>query len=75
MEILHTHDTSGLIHIEPDTPEQARVYSIGEFFSVWGKPFGSPSRMTVNGTAVTASTTVGLYNSESIVLEYVSFTP
>jgi len=76
MQILHTHDTSGLIHIEPDTPEQARVYTVGDFFNVWGKPFGSPTRMTVNGTAVAPGPTVGLYNTpEAIVIEYASFTP
>jgi len=75
MQILHTHDSTGLIHIEPDTPEQARIYTIGDFFHVWGKSFDTPSRMTVNGTAVSASSNVGLYNNEAIVLEYASFTP
>jgi hypothetical protein len=75
MQVLHTHDTSGLIHIEPDTPAQARVYSLGDFFAVWGKPFGSPTRMTANGTAVNPSPSQGLYNGETIVLDYVSFTP
>jgi hypothetical protein len=75
MQILHTHDTSGLIHIEPDTPEQNRVYTIGEFFLVWGRPIDSPSRMLVNGTEVPASSSVGLYNGETISLEYASFTP
>ena len=75
MQILHTHDTSGLIHIEPDTPEQNRVYTIGEFFLVWGKPFDSPTRMLVNGTVMAASPSVGLYNGETIALEYASFTP
>ena len=75
MQILHTHDSTGLIHIEPDTPEQARIYTVGDFFHVWGKSFDTPSRMTVNGTAVSASSNVGLYNNEAIVLEYASFTP
>ena len=73
MEVLHTHNADGVIHIEPDTPAQARVYSIGDFFTIWGKPFGSPSRMTVNTTDVAPSSTVGLYNSEAIILEYASF--
>ena len=73
--VLHTHNTDGVIHIEPDTPEQARVYSIGDFFSVWGKPFDNPTGMTVNGTPRTPSSTVGLYDRETIALEYASFTP
>jgi hypothetical protein len=76
MEVLHTHDSDGVIHIEPDTQQQARVYTVGDFFAVWQKPFGNPTRMTLNGTAVTPSPTVGLYNTpEQIVLEYASFTP
>ena len=30
---LHTHSTSGLIHIEPD---RRGVYTLGEFFDEWG---------------------------------------
>ena len=76
LEVLHTHDTSGLIHIEPDTPAQGRVYTIGDFFTVWGKPFGSPTRMLLNGTDIPPSPTVGLYDRpEAIILQYTSFTP
>jgi hypothetical protein len=75
MEVLHTHNTDGLIHIEPDTPEQARVYTVADFFLVWGKPFGAPTGMLVNGTPVTPSPSVGLYDQESIRIDYVSFTP
>jgi hypothetical protein len=76
MQVLHTHETNGRIHIEPDTPQQARVYSIGEFFRVWGKPFGSPTRMLVNGTLVSPSPNVGLYDlPNAIELDYASFTP
>jgi hypothetical protein len=30
---LHTHDPSGVIHVESPT---ARTYTLGEFFAVWG---------------------------------------
>ena len=76
LEVLHTHDTSGLIHIEPDTQQQACVYTIGDFFSVWGKPFGSPTQMLLNGTSVPPSPNVGLYDRpETITLDYASFSP
>jgi hypothetical protein len=75
MQVLHTHDTSGLIHIEPDTPAQARIYTLGEFFAVWGKPFGSPTGMLVNGRAVSPSAMQGLTNNEYLDLAYASFTP
>jgi len=32
---LHTHDTTGVIHVE--SPVQ-RVYTLGQFFDVWGQP-------------------------------------
>jgi hypothetical protein len=34
---LHTHDTSGIIHIEAAV---TRHFTLGEFFSVWGQPLG-----------------------------------
>jgi hypothetical protein len=35
---LHTHDRSGIIHIEsPDS----RAYTLGEFFDIWGQPLSN----------------------------------
>jgi hypothetical protein len=31
---LHTHDTSGIIHVEAPAPH---TYTVGDFFAVWGK--------------------------------------
>ena len=36
--MLHTHDTSGIIHVE--SPVQ-RAYTLGQFFDVWGVRFSS----------------------------------
>src|SRR3989475_4379207 len=35
---LHTHDTSGTIHVETDVNQN---YTIGDFFLIWGKVFNS----------------------------------
>lgn len=71
LEPLHTHDATGQIHIETDANQ---LYTIGDFFRVWGKPFGSPTAMHLNGTeAITPSPTVTLYDQESIHLQYTSF--
>lgn len=35
---LHTHDTTGVIHVESPT---VRTFTLGEFFGVWGVRFGS----------------------------------
>jgi len=32
---LHTHDTTGIIHVE--SPAE-RVYTLGQFFDIWGRP-------------------------------------
>ena len=70
IEPLHTHDTSGTIHIESDV---GRYYSIGDFFGVWRKPFGSPTQMLLNSTAVSPSPNQILYDREFIELHYASF--
>lgn len=69
-EPLHTHDTSGLIHIETNV---GRLYTLGDFFTVWGKSFANPLQMTVNGTAMAPTSHVTLWDLESIDLSYASF--
>jgi len=32
---LHTHDDTGLVHVEADVPA---VYTLGQFFTVWNQP-------------------------------------
>jgi hypothetical protein len=46
---MHTHDTSGTIHIESTTP---REYTMGEFLKVMGVDPSTVTRMTVNGNEV-----------------------
>jgi hypothetical protein len=38
---LHTHDTSGVIHIETPITEFRTTFTLGDFFSVWGQPIDS----------------------------------
>jgi hypothetical protein len=43
---LHTHDATGIIHIEsPD----ARAYTLGEFFDIWGEPLTTHGVAGLNG--------------------------
>ena len=47
---LHTHDNTGIIHVE--SPEK-RDFNLGDFFAVWEKDirsFGESMKMTVNKT-------------------------
>jgi hypothetical protein len=55
---LHTHDSSGVIHIESPV---VRRYTLGEFFDIWGQPLGptqvgpvrGPVTVRVDGRTVT----------------------
>jgi len=67
MEPLHTHDTSGTVHVEASVN---RLYTVGDFFSVWKKPFGGPTQMLVNGTAVSPLPSQMLWDRETISLTY-----
>ena len=48
---LHTHDSSGVVHIE--SPVQ-RVYTLGDFFDIWGQPLSATQVGPAQG-AVTAT--------------------
>jgi hypothetical protein len=60
---LHTHEGSGTIHIETDTP---KVFTLGQFFSLWGQNVsdaavaglpGKPSYFVVENEQLTRVTT------------------
>jgi len=46
---LHTHEDDGIIHMEIKGPVEARQIMLGRFFEVWGKDYGTPAHMLVNG--------------------------
>jgi hypothetical protein len=69
-EPLHTHDATGRIHIETNVN---RLYSVSDFFRVWGKSFGNPNSMLVNGTAAASDPGRILYDGERIDLYYTLF--
>ena len=77
---LHTHDASGIIHVE--SPE-ARSFTLGQFFDVWGVRLtstciggycdsgSSTLRAFVNGSPFTGDpSTIPLTSHEDIVLAY-----
>jgi hypothetical protein len=77
---LHTHDASGVIHVESPT---VRTYTLGQFFAVWGVRF-TPSclggycaggerrlRVYVNGAAYRGDpTTLPLAPHEELVVAF-----
>lgn len=78
--VLHTHDPTGIIHVE--SPTQTN-YTLGEFFNVWGVPFSSSQlgaysnsgdrqiRVFLNGKAFNGDPTgLVLKQHEDIVVTY-----
>lgn len=73
MAEVHTHEADGRIHVE--TAQQNKNYTLGDFFTVWGKPFirdGYVSKITVNGVSVETPTEVPLRDHDMIVISYTS---
>jgi hypothetical protein len=46
---LHTHDYSGMIHVETST---AKKFTLGQFFSVWGEPLSRTNVAGLSGASV-----------------------
>jgi hypothetical protein len=80
LDPIHTHDTSGIIHIESPTKTD---YTLGQFFAVWGVRLtdrciaglcdttGKQLRAYVNGTHVAANPArIVLTPHQEIVLTY-----
>ncbi len=63
---LHTHDTSGIIHIESTTN---REYTFGEFLQVWGIDTNKISSVTVNGSKVPDYKDHPMENGEKVQME------
>jgi hypothetical protein len=45
---LHTHDTTGVIHVESPT---SQLYTLGQFFDIWGMPLTPTQVATVPVTS------------------------
>ena len=41
---MHTHDTTGIVHIEAPRESSSRQFTLADFFQVWGQPL-SPTRV------------------------------
>ncbi len=46
---LHTHDGSGIIHIETNTSKQ---FTLGQFFAVWGQPLSDTNVAGITGQPI-----------------------
>ena len=70
MRPVHTHDATGMIHIES---VEIRDFPLKDFFSVWGKDFrdfGTEVSMTINGVENTDFENYIIRDKDEIVLTY-----
>jgi hypothetical protein len=77
---LHTHDASGIIHVESPqlSPPQGGPFTLGMFFDIWGQPLG-PSNVAgmagpvvayVNGSKYEGDLrAIELHSRQQVVLE------
>ena len=63
---MHTHDTSGSIHIESST---SREFTVGEFLAVMGIDLDTVTRMTVDANEVADFRNHAMNDRERIQLE------
>jgi hypothetical protein len=64
---LHTHDTSGIMHIESDSATQK--YYLGNFFDIWGQPLTSTNFMG-NKIDATHKFEVRVYDANGVAGTY-----
>ncbi len=67
---VHTHDGSGIIHIESPSisPPQGGPYTLGMFFDIWGQPLSSGGVGTFDGP-VTAYVNGAKYDGDPRAIE------
>lgn len=79
---MHTHDTSGTIHMENNRPTKKTV-TLGYFFQVWGKKFSRDCifeyctdkgtlKMSVNGKENSEFENYFMQDGDDIVIKYTS---
>ena len=67
MAPLHTHDTSGAIHVESSKDQD---YTLGEFLAIWGMPLdGYKVKVTVDGNPVSDYANHVFKDGEKIIME------
>jgi hypothetical protein len=55
---IHTHDSSGVIHIEAPPSQKSRKFTLGDFFDIWGVPL---STHVVGNNAVAKGQSLAMY--------------
>ncbi|MGI8720358.1 MAG: hypothetical protein ACR2KF_07520 [Nitrososphaeraceae archaeon] len=67
MSPLHTHDSSGTIHVEST---EYRNYTLGQFLNIWGMPFeGSKVSLFIDGNSTENYSNYILKDMEKMILK------
>lgn len=77
MAEVHTHDGTGMLHVETATADRINELTLSHFFDVWGKDIerdGYDLTARVNGEAVNDSAGIMFEDRQEIELEYTSAT-
>lgn len=75
MSEVHTHDSTGKIHIESIDPQ--REFTLEQFFNVWSEPLikeGYNISMTVNGSTTDSIAGYIMKDFDQIMINYISAT-
>lgn len=70
---VHTHDSTGVIHLEMSGLIRKENITLNQFFKVWGKDinsFGTNLKMTVNGKENTEYENYHMQDKDKIELHY-----
>lgn len=70
---VHTHDSTGVIHLEMSGLIRKEDITLGQFFKVWNKDmrsFGTDMKMTVNGQESTEYENYIMHDKDKIELRY-----
>lgn len=67
MSPLHTHDSSGIIHVEST---ESRNYTLGQFLDIWGIPLeGREVSLSIDGNRTEDHSNYILNDMEKMILE------
>ncbi len=73
---MHTHDASGVVHIESpqSVPPTTSIYTVKNFFDVWGQPISSTQIGPFTGTVRAYVAQVPLHTSQITHAMYTTYT-
>ena len=72
---MHTHDASGVVHVESsqNVPPTTSIYTLRNFFDVWGQPVSSTQIGPFKGAVTTYVAQVPLKQAKIVASDYTTF--